>query len=136
MTDETNWKDLTIADVGKVVTGKTPPTAISEYFGGDIPFVTPTDMDDRRIISTTERCLTEKGAESVKGSKLPARSVMVSCIGSQMGKVAISGKPCVTNQQINSIIVSPKYSELFIYYSLSLRGDEIRDIGQVQQFQF
>jgi type I restriction enzyme S subunit len=129
MTDEAFWKELTIGDLGKVVTGKTPPTSNSEYFGGDIPFVTPTDMDGRRVISTTERYLTEKGAEAVKGSKLPARSVMVSCIGSQMGKVAISGKPCVTNQQINSIIVSPEYSELFVYYSLSLRGDEIRYIG-------
>lgn len=129
MTDEIVWKDLIIADLGKVVTGKTPPTSNSEYFGGDIPFVTPTDMDGRRIISTTERYLTKIGAEAVKGSKLPANSVIVSCIGSQMGKVAITGKPCVTNQQINSIIVSPEYSELFVYYSLSMRGDEIRHIG-------
>ncbi|MBI4760680.1 MAG: restriction endonuclease subunit S [Chloroflexota bacterium] len=129
MTDEKDWKDLIIADLGKVVTGKTPSTSNPEYFGGDIPFVTPTDMDGRRIISTTERYLTEMGANAVKGSKLPEKSVIVSCIGSQMGKVAIVGKPCVTNQQINAIVVSPEYSELFVYYSLSLRGDEIRYIG-------
>jgi type I restriction enzyme S subunit len=129
MTDTIVWKDLTLTDLGKVVTGKTPPTSNPEYFGGEIPFVTPTDMDDRRIISTTERYLSEQGAKVVKGSQLSAGAVMVSCIGSQMGKVAIAGKSCVTNQQINTIIVSPEYSDLFVYYSLSLRRDEIRSLG-------
>ncbi len=129
MADISSWKDITINDLGKVVTGKTPSTSISEYFGGDIPFVTPTDMNDRRFISNTERYLTQQGVEAVKNSQISAGTVMVSCIGSQMGKVAIAGKLCVTNQQINSIIVSPKYSELFVYYVLSLREDEIRSIG-------
>jgi type I restriction enzyme S subunit len=129
MTKTSTWKEISINDLGKVVTGKTPSTSNSAYFDGDIPFVTPTDMDDRRSISKTERYLTEQGAEVVKGSRIPAGAVMVSCIGSQMGKAAIAGKPCVTNQQINSIVVSPEYSELFVYYSLSLRGDEIRSIG-------
>jgi len=123
------WKEITINDLGKVVTGKTPSTFNSAYFGGDIPFVTPTDMNDRRFISKTERYLTKQGADEVKGSQISAGTVMVSCIGSQMGKVAIAGKACITNQQINSIIVSPEYSELFVYYSLSLREDEIRFIG-------
>ena len=127
--DISSWQEITINDLGKVVTGKTPSTSNLAYFGGDIPFVTPTDMNDRRFISKTERYLTKQGADVVKGSQISAGTVMASCIGSQMGKVAIAGKQCVTNQQINSIIVSPEYSELFVYYSLSLREDEIRTIG-------
>jgi type I restriction enzyme S subunit len=123
------WKEITINNLGKIITGKTPSTSNSAFFNGDIPFITPTDMNDRRVISETERYLTRQGVEAVKGSKIPARTVMVSCIGSQMGKVAIAGKSCVTNQQINSIIVSPEHSELFVYYNLSLRKDEIRSIG-------
>ena len=120
------WEDLTLGDLGRVVTGKTPLTAVEGNFGGKIPFVTPSDMDGRKTISTTSRNLTEAGAASVKGSKIPAGSVMVSCIGSDMGKAVIAGRDCVTNQQINSIVVNDRFSSEFVYYNLSTRKDEIR----------
>src|SRR3990167_8697908 len=101
------WPETTLDQLGRIVTGKTPPSARSDYFGGDIPFVTPTDFDGRRTIDTTGRYLTEKGADSVASSRIPARAVMVSCIGSDMGKAAVAGRDCVTNQQINSIVVAP-----------------------------
>ena len=124
MADE--WNTITLGDLGRIVTGKTPLTAVEENFGGQIPFVTPSDMDGRKTISTTARYLTETGATSVKGSKIPASSVMVSCIGSDMGKAVIAGRDCVTNQQINSIIVDDHFSSEFVYYNLSTRKDEIR----------
>ncbi|MEA3186915.1 MAG: type restriction enzyme subunit [Chthoniobacter sp.] len=120
------WEDLTLADLGRVVTGKTPLTAVEGNFGGRIPFVTPSDMDGRKTINITARYLTEIGAASVKGSKIPAGSVMVSCIGSDMGKAVIAGRDCVTNQQINSIVVDDRFSSEFVYYNLSTRKDEIR----------
>lgn len=121
------WKTALLCDLGRVVTGKTPLTSVQGNFGGQIPFVTPSDMDGRRTISTTARNLTEIGAASVKGSRIPAGSVMVSCIGSDMGKAVIAGRDCVTNQQINSIIVDDRFSCEFVYYNLSTRKDEIRN---------
>lgn len=124
MADE--WEDLTLGDLGRVVTGKTPLTSVEGNFGGRIPFVTPSDMDGRKTISTTARFLTQAGAASVKGSVIPAGAIMVSCIGSDMGKVVVAGCECVTNQQINSIVVDDRFSSEFVYYSLSTRKDEIR----------
>jgi type I restriction enzyme S subunit len=83
-------------------------------------------MDGRKTIVTTERYLTEAGAATVKAAKLPAGAVMVSCIGSDMGKAAIAGRDCVTNQQINSIIVDDSFSRDFIYYNLRTRQWELR----------
>ena len=122
------WRKATLDQLGRIVTGKTPPSSRPDYFGGKIPFVTPTDFDGRRIIDTTGRCLSEAGADSVS-ARIPARAVMVSCIGSDMGKVAIAGRDCVTNQQINSIIVSSQNDPLFVYYNLSNRKAEIRGIA-------
>jgi type I restriction enzyme S subunit len=51
---------------------------------------------------------------------------MVSCIGSDMGKAAMNVLESVTNQQINSIVIEPGNSALFVYYNLSRRKDEIR----------
>ena len=45
------WKWVTLADVGKVITGNTPPTADAENYGDAIPFVKPTELVDRDIRS-------------------------------------------------------------------------------------
>lgn len=76
-----------IEDLGKVITGKTPPSKISDAFSAQgIPFVTPKDMDGRRLIDKTERYLSSQGVEAVRNCLLPQNSIAVSCIGSDMGK--------------------------------------------------
>jgi type I restriction enzyme S subunit len=123
------WQTFKLDDVGKIVTGKTPKTSNLDNFGGAVPFVTPTDMDGRKKISSTARCLTEAGVLSVKNSFIPAGSIMVSCIGSDMGKSVIAGKDCVTNQQINSIVVKQEFKNEFVYYNLSMRKNELRNLA-------
>jgi type I restriction enzyme, S subunit len=120
------WRETTLDQLGRIITGKTPPSTRPEYFGGDIPFVTPTDIDGRRLLDSTERYLTEEGAESLNSSRIPAGAVMVSCIGSDIGKAAMAGRTSITNQQINSIVVDSGDDPLFVYYSLSVRKAEIR----------
>jgi len=121
------WRVATLDQLGRIVTGKTPPSGREDCFGGDIPFVTPTDFDGRRQIDSTGRYLTEEGAQSVSSSRVPAGAVMVSCIGSDMGKAALAAKDCFTNQQINSVVVDPAEVPLFLYYNLSTRKAEIRN---------
>lgn len=121
-----DWQEITIGDLGKVVTGKTPSTSKPEYYGGSIQFLTPTDMDGRRTINHTLRYLSEKGKNKVRSSLLPKGSVSVSCIGSDMGKTVLLGLKSVTNQQINSIIVKKEFDNLFVYYNLSGRKNELQ----------
>ena len=123
---KSDWKETTLGEIGKIITGKTPPTKKTEYFEGDVPFVTPRDMNGSKHICQTERYLTSCGADVVKNAYLPKDSVMVSCIGSDMGKVAISGSPSVTNQQINSIIIDEGTDPEYVYYDLSLRQVELK----------
>ena len=120
------WRRKTLDQLGRIITGKTPPSSHSNAFGGAIPFVTPSDMDGRRTIKHTARTLTESGAATVRGACVPANAVMVSCIGSDMGKAAIAGSECVTNQQINSIVIETGDSPVYVYYDLSARKAEIR----------
>lgn len=123
------WQTIRLGDLGRIVTGKTPSTSVPDFFGGDVPFVTPSDMHGHKVISRTARYLTKSGVAAVKGSFIPKGSVMVSCIGSDMGKVAIAAHDCVSNQQINSIVVSEKFSAGFIYYNLSTRKAELQSMA-------
>jgi type I restriction enzyme S subunit len=110
------WDLKRIGDLGEIVTGSTPKTNVDEYWGGDIPFVSPTDMKGTRYIKDTERTVTYKGAQT--GRIIPKNSVMVTCIAS-IGKLAISSQECITNQQINTIIPHKDYNHEFLYYAIS-----------------
>ena len=120
------WSNKSLDALGRIVTGKTPPSTIVDAFGGNVPFVTPSDMDGTRIISDTARTLSASGQTAVKNTVIPKNAVMVSCIGSDMGKAALAGADCITNQQINSIVIDTDDSPLFVYYNLSTRKSEIR----------
>ena len=120
------WERVQVKNLGRIVTGKTPKTADKENYGGDIMFVTPSDDMDVKYIISTRKTLTEKGKQSVKGSVIPANSICVSCIGSDLGKVVITTEECVTNQQINTIVVNNKeYDTDFVYYSMLILGKEL-----------
>lgn len=121
----TEWQVLKLNQMGKIVTGKTPPTSDPDNFGGPIPFVTPSDMAGERSIECTSRTLSAVGAKKVGSSFVASPAVAVSCIGSDMGKAALVNRPFVSNQQINSITPFPDFDRLFIYYNLSARKAEI-----------
>ncbi len=119
-----SWPLVKLADIAKVVTGATPKKR-SEYYDGDIPFVTPGDLGEISGITSTIRTLTQEGADSVRS--IPVGSVMVCCIGATIGKVGIAEKTVVTNQQINSLVVNerkalPKY----VYYFCTTLKEKLK----------
>ncbi|HEJ8032758.1 TPA: restriction endonuclease subunit S [Serratia marcescens] len=120
-----------IEDLGKVITGKTPPAKISDAFSTQgIPFVTPKDMDGRRLINKTERYLSSQGVEAVRNCLLPQNSIAVSCIGSDMGKTVLLPGKSITNQQINAIVVdSDRFDYKYVYYYLSTLQDAFKAIS-------
>ena len=93
------WTSTSIKTVANLVTGNTPPTKSPEYYGGNVPFVKPGDLDGVDPIATTEQQLTELGAQQSR--LVRAGATLVSCIGN-LGKVGFAGVPLATNQQINS----------------------------------
>lgn len=124
-------KMVTVGDLGKIITGKTPPTKDKDNYGGSIPFVTPVDMVGNRNAFITERYVSKKGLATVKNCLLPEHAICVSCIGSDMGKAVLTVKPSVTNQQINSIIVdADSFDYLYVYYLMRTLEGIIKSLGK------
>ncbi len=94
-------RKVRIGDVGEVITGKTPKTSVSEYYNGNFPFLTPVDFSSLKIIKDTKKTISQTGLESIKKCFIPKNSICVTCIGSDMGKVAVNMMDCATNQQIS-----------------------------------
>jgi type I restriction enzyme S subunit len=104
------WEISSIKDLGKVVTGKTPSSENPEHFGDEMPFITPGDFKTyNKFAIRAERNLSKAGYEFLKGKILKQGSVIVTCIGSDMGKVVIASEECITNQQMNSIETNKEF---------------------------
>ena len=111
------WTYKRVSEFGEVITGKTPSTAKTEYYGGIIPFVTIPDMHGNVFPLVTDKTLTKEGADTQKNKYLPVNSVIVSCIAT-VGLVNIAVEPCQTNQQINSVVLNDNNDLYFFYESM------------------
>lgn len=110
-------KPTRVKDIGRVVTGKTPATNISENFGGEYMFVTPVELHTDFIIRESQKTLSKQGIDSIRSNSICGPSIAVGCIGWDMGNVALIEEECATNQQINSITdIKPEYNLYFLYY--------------------
>ena len=106
-----------LGDYGKVVTGNTPPTKDSEnYENGTYLWASPADLGTIKSITETKTMLSAQGFSKTR--TLPKGSVLVTCIGSTIGKAGMATKEMSTNQQINSIVVNDNNDNEFVYYAI------------------
>jgi len=120
-----SWFIRKIGNLGKIVTGTTPPTKLKEYYqGGHYQFIAPNDIGKTTRIYKTEKKITDKGLEVSR--LLPKESVCFVCIGSTIGKVGITvEEKTTTNQQINSVIVNHGYDPYFVTYLMDYKSGYI-----------
>lgn len=125
-------KTYFIKDMGRVVTGKTPSKENPNDWGNEIDFITPTDFSsNEKYLSKIKRKISPDGARRYKNMILPPESVVVTCIGSDMGKVIVSKNIALTNQQINSIVVNKDLFDLeFVFYVLKSLYPTLRSIAE------
>ena len=111
------WEKCKLGDYGKVVTGNTPPTKdIENYENGSYLWASPADLGRIKSISETKIMLSAKGFSTTRA--LPKGSVLITCIGSTIGKTGMATKEMSTNQQINSIVVNDNNDNEFVYYAI------------------
>lgn len=108
------WEKCKLGDYGRVVTGNTPPTKdIENYENGTYLWASPADLGIIKSITETKTMLSVQGFS--KARTLPKGSVLVTCIGSTIGKAGMATKEMSTNQQINSIVVNDDNDNEFVY---------------------
>ncbi|WP_322549320.1 restriction endonuclease subunit S [Flavobacterium psychraquaticum] len=124
------WKKTELKNIGKIVTGTTPPTNVRDNYGNDFLFVSPVDMGTEKYITKSNNKLSLKGHSISR--RLPANSILYTCIGSTIGKIAIATEELSTNQQINSIICNDDYEYEFVYYLLIFNKNRILEYATNQ----
>ena len=125
-------KKVKLGEIGKIVTGCTPSTKKSEYYeSNDYMFVGPSDIKNVMYVVSSEKHISQKAYEDHKTRFINGDSIVVDCIGSDMGNVAIVKEDCLTNQQINAItnIDENNYNIRYVYYVLSTMKNYFHLIG-------
>ena len=110
------WATISLKQLGRVVTGKTPSTKNQALFGDDMPLMKIPDMRGRVYVLRTSTSLSEEGVKSQKQKTVPVGSVSVSCIATP-GLVTFNHQDTQTNQQINTIIPADRKQSHFIFWS-------------------
>lgn len=115
----TKWPNKKIKELGRVVTGKTPPKNEPHYFDGDELFVSPKDLDwDQLYVTETETRVSSKALDKFRNQVIPKNTVMFTSLSFGFGKMGLASRASLTNQQINSVIVNSENSFRFVYYLL------------------
>lgn len=122
-----DWQEMSLRDIGEIITGSTPCTKDSNNYGGEKLFVSPADITDKRYVSQTKTTLSEKGFRLSRHIK--ENSILFVCIGSTIGKVAQNTRACATNQQINSIMPYKGHVADFVYSILEHYAPQIASIA-------
>lgn len=122
-----SWVVVSIADLGEVVTGTTPPTRERAYYDdGNIPFISPGDIEHGTAIVSTQKFITDSGLAVSRA--LPVGTTCVVCIGSTIGKVGrTTAAASATNQQINAIVPGMGYDPNYLSHLLTYQSNIVRN---------
>jgi len=129
------WRSAPIAEIADIVAGGTPSTSVSEYWDGDIPWCTPTDITstEGKTLNFTERTITQAGLASSAAKLLPEGSLLL-CTRATVGDVRIAGRPTATNQGFKSLVVKSPNDHVFIYYQLATLRDRLLELSSGSTF--
>lgn len=101
-----SWRLVSLPQLAELIGGGTPERSNSEYFGGDIPWITPSDVTklDGMWIYSTQEYLTEKGLKNSPSKVVPKGSVLMATRVA-VGRAAIAGIDLATNQDFTNLII-------------------------------
>jgi len=114
-----NWELLKLSKVGEVIGGGTPDTKNEDYWGGDISWVTPTEithLNGKYILSTLRR-ITRLGLEKSSARLIPSNSLLLTSRAS-IGYCAINKTEICTNQGFQNIVPNKWIKVDFLYYMM------------------
>jgi type I restriction enzyme S subunit len=122
-----DWTETTIGAIAGVVGGGTPATNTPEYWGGEIVWLTPTEVVpvDGQEIHESERRITSAGLKNSGAQLLPPGSVILTTRAS-VGFAALSTVELCTNQGFQSLIPGDRAMAKFLMFWIQVNRRELQ----------
>ena len=130
-----NWILIPLGDCCQIISGSTPKRNKPEYWGGDIPWVTPKDLGKLKtpVLKDAPEKITEAGYKSCSTTLLPQGSILFSS-RAPIGYVAIAGRPMCTNQGFKSLVPNEYVHSPYLYWCMRKYASDIEALGSGTTF--
>jgi type I restriction enzyme S subunit len=125
------WKDTSLDIIGEYIGGGTPKTSIQEYWQGEIPWISSSDIIENDIHNiNVQKYITEDAVINSATKKIPERSlIIVSRVG--VGKFAINSTEVCTSQDFTNIVIDKEsYDPNFAAFNLYKNIEVLFNISQ------
>ena len=109
------WRDSNILALANLFGGGTPTKKNPAYWGGKIPFFTPTDADGNIFKFATADYITEKGVNDSSTRLFPECTVFITARGS-VGRLVLSGVDMAMNQSCYALCAKSGISYVYLYF--------------------
>ena len=113
------WEEKRLDELGEVVGGGTPASGNKDYWGGNVSWVTPSEVTNLqgRYVHKTTRTLTEEGLDRSSAKLHPSGTILLTTRAS-IGYPAINTVPMATNQGFQSLRPNDKFDSEYGYQVL------------------
>ncbi len=123
---------MELGQVAEITGGATPRRDNPAYWGGGVPWLTPTDLPAVGAgvtdVAATADAITEEGLASCSANLLPPGTVLFSSRAS-IGKVGIAVVPLTTNQGFANLIPRPGVESRYLAWCLHFHAERISGLA-------
>jgi len=119
------WEVNNIGSFCRTYSGGTPPTSVDEYYGGEIPWITSSDLNQSIILDVSGR-ITKLGLSNSSAKMVNSETLLLALYGATAGVSAITKITAAINQAVLAILPQSGLTH-YLYYFLQLRKDFIID---------
>jgi len=124
------WEVKKLGDIAEMASGGTPLTSNPNYYNGDIPWVSISDMTKGgKHIFATDKYITQLGFNNSACKIFPIGTVLYAMYAS-LGECSIAGIPLCSSQAILGIRVKENLDNEFLYYYLNYIKNTVKGYGQ------
>ena len=126
-----SWKITSIGSIAKVTSGGTPNRANSAYWGGEIPWVTTSQINFEDIVEA-ENYITLDGLANSSAKLFPVGKILLALYGQGItrGRVSVLNIEATTNQACAAILLDKERCDTrFIFYLLQSHYENLRNLS-------
>ena len=105
----------------RIGSGTTPKSDDPEYYGGDISWVTTSELRETVIVDTIKRVTTTAMREYPTLRIYPKGTLLFAMYGATIGRLGILGTPATVNQACAAFAEPLHLATSFVYYWLQMR---------------
>lgn len=132
---DASFSDRTFADLARVSGGGTPSTKVPEYWDGDVPWATPTDVTALHgpYLEETSRTISEAGLAACASELYPAETILMTSRAT-IGAFALTQVPTAVNQGFIVVQAFDPNLHFWLFHEMRSRIDEFISLANGATF--